>query len=331
VCAALRTQRMDVDTSSPNGELQGYLGAVLLTCLFSLAWSFASPCVNTEYGVCRLCSAATPYSCCDLQCNYWRERPISRASGAQSLSIAAVCHQRLSIRTGAASAKARIRDRSRQTRTTRDQGIHAGVSGCVEPTAGADQGTLAGDWPRRGRRCTGCSASHTRQEGDSIAGSCPATSPRAGRALAIRLTRLLHWRERTRSSINNSLKRRHSNRPHMRAIMFLSVRRFRTNGRFCNRCSTVAWGSSAVASLDQQGRVHEYTGREERLSAIAKEYALSPEKTLVVSPDNRSRAEINQRIHGELQSLGIVSREEHAVRTLVPRQELTGANRTWAQ
>ena len=87
----------------------------------------------------------------------------------------------------------------------------------------------------------------------------------------------------------------------------------------------------ALASLDQQGRVHECTVREERLCAIAKEYALSPEKTLVVSPDNRSRAEINQRIHEELQSLGVVSREEHTVRTLVLRQELTGADHTWAQ
>jgi conjugative relaxase-like TrwC/TraI family protein len=87
----------------------------------------------------------------------------------------------------------------------------------------------------------------------------------------------------------------------------------------------------AVASLDLQGRVHEYKEREERLSAIAKAYAQSPEKTLVVSPDNRSRAEINQRIHRELQSFGVVNREEHTVRTLVPRQELTGADRTWAQ
>lgn len=87
----------------------------------------------------------------------------------------------------------------------------------------------------------------------------------------------------------------------------------------------------AIASLDQQGRVHEYVGREERLNAIAKEYARAPEKTLVVSPDNRSRAEINQRIHRELQSLGVVSREEHTIKTLVPRQELTGADRTWAQ
>jgi conjugative relaxase-like TrwC/TraI family protein len=87
----------------------------------------------------------------------------------------------------------------------------------------------------------------------------------------------------------------------------------------------------AVTSLDDQGRVHEYTGREERIAAIAEEYVRSPESTLVVSPDNHSRTEINQRIHRELQVHGVVGRDEYAVRTLVPRQEMTGADRTWAQ
>ncbi len=88
---------------------------------------------------------------------------------------------------------------------------------------------------------------------------------------------------------------------------------------------------AAVKNLDEQGRVHEFRGREERIDAIAKEYAKSPENTLVVSPDNRSRAEINGRIHAELQDRGVVSREEHRVQTLVPRQDLTGAARTWAE
>jgi hypothetical protein len=66
----------------------------------------------------------------------------------------------------------------------------------------------------------------------------------------------------------------------------------------------------AINNLDQQGRVHEIRGHEERISAIAKEYAKSPENTLVVSPDNRSRMEINERIHGELQGKGRVSGEE---------------------
>jgi len=88
---------------------------------------------------------------------------------------------------------------------------------------------------------------------------------------------------------------------------------------------------AAVKNLDSQGRVHEFRGREERIDAIAKEYAKSPENTLVVSPDNRSRAEINQRIHTELQRIGVVGSEEHRVQTLVPRQDLTGAARTWAE
>jgi hypothetical protein len=86
----------------------------------------------------------------------------------------------------------------------------------------------------------------------------------------------------------------------------------------------------AINDLDQQGRVHEIRGHDVRISAIAKEYARSPENTLVVSPDNRSRMEINARIHFELQSKGRVSGEDHPIRTLVPRQELTGADRTWA-
>ncbi len=87
----------------------------------------------------------------------------------------------------------------------------------------------------------------------------------------------------------------------------------------------------AVQSLERQGRVHEIPDRLERIKAIAGEYAQSPDGTLVVSPDNRSRMEINERIHAELQSRGIVSKAECHVRTLVPRQDLTGADRTWAE
>jgi conjugative relaxase-like TrwC/TraI family protein len=87
----------------------------------------------------------------------------------------------------------------------------------------------------------------------------------------------------------------------------------------------------AIRNLDRQGRVHEIQGHDERIAAIAKEYAQSPENTLVISPDNRSRMEINDRVHAELQRSGLVSSEEHRIRTLVPRQGLTGADRTWAE
>lgn len=87
----------------------------------------------------------------------------------------------------------------------------------------------------------------------------------------------------------------------------------------------------AVENLDRQGRVHEIADCDGRIAAIAKEYARASERTLVVSPDNRSRMDINERIHAELQSRGIVRNREHEVRTLVPRQDMTGAERTWAE
>ena len=86
----------------------------------------------------------------------------------------------------------------------------------------------------------------------------------------------------------------------------------------------------AVQGLERQGRVHEISGHEERIAAIAKEYAKSPEGTLVVSPDNRSRVEINERIRAEMQERGSVSKDEHRIEALVPRQDLTGPERTWA-
>jgi len=86
----------------------------------------------------------------------------------------------------------------------------------------------------------------------------------------------------------------------------------------------------AIDNLDQQGRVHEIVNREERLSEIAREYARAPEGTLVISPDNESRRELNRLIHLEMQDRGDVSRDEHKLRVLDSRQEMTGADRQWA-
>ena len=57
---------------------------------------------------------------------------------------------------------------------------------------------------------------------------------------------------------------------------------------------------------------------------IAAEYAKQPEGTLVVSPDNQSRMEINQIIHREMQTRGQVDHGEHRMRVLIARQEITG-------
>jgi len=86
----------------------------------------------------------------------------------------------------------------------------------------------------------------------------------------------------------------------------------------------------AIERLDTQGRVHEIPDRDERLKEIAREYAKRPDGTLVVSPDNQSRMEINQTIHREMQARGQVDHGEHPMRVLTARQEITGADRQWA-
>jgi conjugative relaxase-like TrwC/TraI family protein len=87
----------------------------------------------------------------------------------------------------------------------------------------------------------------------------------------------------------------------------------------------------AIGNLNQQGRVHEIGDRSERIAEIAREYVRSPESTLVVSPDNESRREINSRIHRAMQDAGLVKSEEHSVRVLYARQDITGADRQHAQ
>src|SRR5438309_194227 len=87
----------------------------------------------------------------------------------------------------------------------------------------------------------------------------------------------------------------------------------------------------AIEKLDTQGRVHEIVDPNERLKAISHEYAKQPEGTLVVSPDNQSRMEINRMIHTEMQKIGQVDHRERNERVLVARQEITGADRQRAE
>src|SRR6266567_1346726 len=86
----------------------------------------------------------------------------------------------------------------------------------------------------------------------------------------------------------------------------------------------------AMEKLDAQGRMHEIVDRDERMAAIAHEYLRQPEGTLVVSPDNQSRMEINQTIHYAMQDAGKMPYREHEMTVLVARQEITGADRQWA-
>jgi ATP-dependent exoDNAse (exonuclease V) alpha subunit len=86
----------------------------------------------------------------------------------------------------------------------------------------------------------------------------------------------------------------------------------------------------AIEKLDAQGRVHEIFDRDERMASIAHEYVKQPEGTLVVSPDNQSRMEINRTIHYAMQDAGKMPYREHEMTVLVARQEITRADRQWA-
>jgi len=88
--------------------------------------------------------------------------------------------------------------------------------------------------------------------------------------------------------------------------------------------------SAALESLQQQGRVTEISDRQDRIRTIAKAYVESPEKTLIVSPDNASRRELNLAVRQELRDHGTLAPEDHTFRVLIQRQDMTGAERSWA-
>lgn len=85
-----------------------------------------------------------------------------------------------------------------------------------------------------------------------------------------------------------------------------------------------------IVLLQEQGRITELPDRRDRIAAIAKDYAAQPENTLVVSPDNKSRQEINEAIRTELLQTGKLKDDGRRFRTLSHRSDMTGADRTWA-
>ncbi|HVJ09453.1 MAG TPA: MobF family relaxase [Acidisarcina sp.] len=88
--------------------------------------------------------------------------------------------------------------------------------------------------------------------------------------------------------------------------------------------------AEGVALLDQQGRITEIADPQKRIASIARNYADSPDNTIIVSPDNASRRAINQAVRQELQARGLLDRNDHAMRVLTPRSDMTGADREWA-
>jgi len=86
----------------------------------------------------------------------------------------------------------------------------------------------------------------------------------------------------------------------------------------------------ALELLHRQGRVREISDAAQRVRAIARSYVESPERTLIVSPDNASRRELNLAVRGELKAKGTLDPEDHTLKVLIQRQEMTGAERRWA-
>lgn len=82
-----------------------------------------------------------------------------------------------------------------------------------------------------------------------------------------------------------------------------------------------------VELLSQQNRVQSIEHRGERFHAIARAFAESPEGTLVVSPDNNSRRELNAAIRTELRNNGQLGADIYKLPVLINRQEITGEDR----
>ena len=83
-----------------------------------------------------------------------------------------------------------------------------------------------------------------------------------------------------------------------------------------------------VALLREQGRVTEIPNGTERIQANARDYATKPESAIIVSPDNKSRQQLNEAVRVELKEKGILSGQVETFRTLTNRNDMTGAERT---
>jgi ATP-dependent exoDNAse (exonuclease V) alpha subunit len=86
----------------------------------------------------------------------------------------------------------------------------------------------------------------------------------------------------------------------------------------------------AIAELDSRGKVIEIPNEQKRLERIAQDYSKQPTNTLVISPANRERSQLNSLIHQQLQREGKVSRDDNQMKVYVNRPDMTGTERTFA-
>jgi ATP-dependent exoDNAse (exonuclease V) alpha subunit len=85
----------------------------------------------------------------------------------------------------------------------------------------------------------------------------------------------------------------------------------------------------ALQLLATQERIREYANTRERYAAIANAYLEHPKGTLVISPDNRSREELNAAIRHRMRQTGMLKQDIEQFVTLVPR-DVSGVDRTQA-
>ena len=118
----------------------------------------------------------------------------------------------------------------------------------------------------------------------------------------------------------------------MRTAQLDQIMRQRSNPELLAAVQQLAEGriELGVKMLSDQGRITEIQNPKDRIAAIAKDYAASPEKTLIVSPDNKSRQQINEAVRAELLIKGVLSKDSQQFKTLSHRNDMTGADRTWA-
>jgi ATP-dependent exoDNAse (exonuclease V) alpha subunit len=87
---------------------------------------------------------------------------------------------------------------------------------------------------------------------------------------------------------------------------------------------------AAIDNLEREGRIVEIADPKERLSSIASAYCESPNNTLVVSPRNRERVQLNSLIHRQLRQDGRIGQTDHQMTVYINHQNMTGAERTFA-
>lgn len=88
--------------------------------------------------------------------------------------------------------------------------------------------------------------------------------------------------------------------------------------------------ATAIEALENSGKVTQIIDPQKRFETIARKYVANPERTLIVSPDNASRHQLNRAVRQQLKATGVLGTEDHRFRVLVPRQDMTGAERAWA-